>query len=336
MFNLLATINDKQILLTEFPVSIDNKIEAYNSTSELVFVEQILSDSETELNFENVISEDVILKFTFPDKTIKTLTVKLPVTIVPEKAFISENNLKKAIEIFDGFELLNPSLDKSKLNIFISVYSLNDVFKYPDFPTSKIKLSFDETSNSIPFIFSKDSLYDIRFIYENTTHKFLHLSETPTIYYCGSDEVRRFFANENIFDNFYKDEELIFIIWKKSLEAHAISGLTYNLAPSPHAVSIFEKYIKYSVACDVLFSLLSNTNVDDDKMFQSISKIQLSDLNISGDVSTPYDSYSTSYMRFLREKDSLVKDMKLLVGFKTKITHYNSPDKVQRKGTGWF
>lgn len=326
---MFATINKNKITLSDFSVSIDNEIEAYGSTSQLTFFEQIVDDNTVDLIFENKIEESVFIKVKSPDGTLKIVTATYS-SLETIPSVIEPINLKNSIELIDGFEFIG-TIEKEKLSIFVSEYSVDDLFKYPDFPTKKTKLSFSVESNSIPYSFSRDFLYEIKYSYEGSVYSFLYVYGTPNIYYCGTGEIKRFFASEKIFEDFYKDEELIFIIWKKSLEAQAISGLTYDLKPSSHAVSIFEKYIKYSIACDILFALLSNTNVDDEKMFQSLNKIQLSDLNVSGSTSTPYDSYSTSYMRFLREKESLVKEMKTLVGFKTKDTEYKLGDRIKRR-----
>ena len=45
-------------------------------------------------------------------------------------------------------------------------------------------------------------------------------------------------------------------------------------------------------------------------MFRSLDKVSLGQFAFSGSGNTPYDSYSTSYMRFVRQLDSISKEIR--------------------------
>ena len=310
---------DKQSIIIENSSVPVNSFEVIvkGFDGELVSIPEVLDDYSLKLSFAELLAYDVYFLDVFDGSEhlnlkaeLKTKKEEIPILFFTPSFFENIIYTDTDISFLGDLTLL--------ANVTLVVRAFKNVFVFPEYPEFINKLSFD-ANGVIPFVFEEDVYYEFTYISGGEKVKIPYVPYKPSIFYSSIEEIKRFFTMERLVLNQFNDNDLFLLIWKKSLEAHSVAGLPINLFPDLHAMSLFDSYVKSSIACDLLFSLLSRVQSSDDKMFGAFDKINLADFSFSVSKS-PYENLSTTYMRFSRDKTSLERNLKNSVSFKSPLS----------------
>lgn len=297
-------ISDKSIFIENVNFSIDSEIEVFYFGEKVPFVLNVIDSSKIELQLLGPDTYSVLFVKINDSGVEFKLETSVPTPVV------SDTNSLDVLSFFKFTTGKILSLGKaSSFKLLIEVY--DDLFVFPDF--SKDLFLFTESdfsSNILNFEFLKDFLYKITLTVNDVSGTYIYISEKPSAYFCNTAELKRFFESDKYISNLYTTEEYPLIIWKKSLEIPVACSFPATMKITPDLLPMFSKYVIYACCVDLLFFLLNNTTSDNVDMFRSLDKVSLGQFAFSGSSNTPYDSYSTSHMRFVRQLDSISKEIR--------------------------
>lgn len=313
--NAFILEDKKSIIIENSSIPVNGfEVTVRGFDGEIISIPEVVDDSTLKLIFADNLLYDVYFLDVFTGVEHINLKAEFKnVENVAPLVFFTPEFFNNIIYTENDISFIGDGTLLANVSLFVRGYK--NIFVYPDYPEFIRKFAFD-SNGVIPFIFEEDTYYEFTFVSGTEKIKIPYVPFKPSIFYSSIGEIKRFFTMERLVINEYNDNDLFVLIWKKSLEAHSVAGLPMNMFPDLSAISLFESYVKYSIACDLLFSLLSKVQSSDDKMFGAFDRINLADFSFSVSKS-PYENLSTTYMRFSRDKASLDRSLKASVSFKS-------------------
>lgn len=325
-------ISEKSVFINDISFPLESTIKIFYFGSEIPFILNVIDDKNIKLDLVDSIDYSALsVEISYDDKLLRLNSLTEEKNVVPANSF----------NILEYFKLTKNGVIaiKELLSFSFLIESFNDIFTFPDF--SEDVSIFNEShfvNNILEFKFEKNTLYKITCTYDGNESNYVYISEKPDFYFSNTEELNKFFKSESYISELYVKEEFPLLIWKKSLEIPSACSFTANKDDIPNEIlPLMNKYVIYSCCVDILFYLLNNTTSDNVEMFRSLDKVSLGQFSFSGSANTPYDSYSTSYMRFLRELSSVTKIIRDFFACKgpsnSTYVEFHNPFVVNRRGT---
>lgn len=279
--------------------------------SSVLFLLEIVSPFEVELNFMEEVPEEVlIVTININNKSVSMLAQNKVEEIKPEPEPIKE-------ELEYHFEEKNIVIENKgdfrtgDIAIKMKKYSLE---RYDDFPDETIIIDipidfYTSKDRKIPFEIERDYIYRITTRFRENTKTVDYIYDRPTCYFSSIYHIKQLASNFDLYINEMKltEFDLKLLIWKYSNIAVSIAGITGDVIYQ-HKNSLLNDYVGQRALLDVVTQAIREVNLNPDIAKESLGSIAVTLADLSHGAATT-ETVTTQLVRVHKELYGQVKDL---------------------------
>ncbi len=299
--------------------------------SSVLFLLEIVSPFEVELNFMEEVPEEVlIVTININGKSVSELAQNKKEEVKPEPK-PETAKLEYHFEE-DGIVIENSdNLRTGDIAIKMKKYSLE---RYDDFPDEEICVDipidfYYSRDRKIPFKIERDYIYRITTRFRETTKTEDYIYDKPTCYFSSIYHLKNLASNFDLYINEMKltEFDLKLLIWKYSNIAVSIAGITGDVIYQ-HKNSLLNDYVGQRALLDIITQAIREANLNPEIAKESLGSIAVTLADLSHGAATT-ETVTTQLIKVHKQLYEQVKDLEK--NLRNYFTYLQAHDNLENK-----